>query len=532
MSTQASGPSLLSELSPDYFEPSYLRRLQAMVSGLRHPRSSREYKAAVIEMQRLSAPIAAVLLPLLAVGLILLAENDRVLQDRVIVIEVLEADTEPILKTIDAPLKPDSHPDDLTADTSFSGPSLQFNKEVPVPDQQVSPLPNAPLDRVIMTKSGALFRRLCGDSRDAGMRVGLLARNGGDPLTEDAVLRALRWLKMNQQADGSWMQQKIAMTGLAILTFLAHDERPGYSAEFGDAVQRALEFLIRSQREDGRFTGVDGNEYAHPIAAYALCEAYGMTLNPNVKSAAERALVPIVRGQHPTGGWDYRMDPNVNKESGTYRDDTSYMGWCAQALKAAKLAQLQAEGLEKAIKLSVRGFKKNANPKGGFGYTAPGEGGLTSVGTLCMQLLGASNEPEVKASLDLMRHWQPSFAANSPVSGSLQYTYYYATQAKFHAGGKQWEDWNKEMIATYLKAQQIDRGTIKDDKGNVADVGWWINGDAHTDRPVMDTCLAALQLMVYYRNLPTTSTAAVKAPAETMASPTEKGDIPVLSLNL
>ena len=45
------------------------------------------------------------------------------------------------------------------------------------------------------------------------------------------------------------------------------------------------------------------------------------------------------------------------------------------------------DGLDKAIKLSVKGFKKNASPKGGFGYVAPGEGGLTSVGTLRGTLL-------------------------------------------------------------------------------------------------------------------------------------------------
>ena len=37
------------------------------------------------------------------------------------------------------------------------------------------------------------------------------------------------------------------------------------------------------------------------------------------------------------------------------------------------------------------------------------------------------------------------------------------------------------------------------------------NKDAHTSRPYMDTCLTALQLMVYYRYLPTTT---VKAGAD------------------
>ena len=40
-------------------------------------------------------------------------------------------------------------------------------------------------------------------TRNAGMRGQLLKTYGGNQKTEDAVMRALRWLKKNQQADGS-----------------------------------------------------------------------------------------------------------------------------------------------------------------------------------------------------------------------------------------------------------------------------------------------------------------------------------------
>jgi hypothetical protein len=89
------------------------------------------------------------------------------------------------------------------------------------------------------------------------------------------------------------------------------------------------------------------------------------------------------------------------------------------------------------------------------------------------------------------------------------------------------------MKTVYVKAQQIERNAVKDAEGRDCDIGWWVNGDTHTDRPVMDTCLAALQLMVYYRYLPTTSIAAVSVEPEIRASATETGDIPVeVPLNL
>jgi len=526
--TTLTTPINLNELTTAYREPSYLHRLLAMLRGLRQPRSSRAYKNAVIEMQRLTAPITALLLPLWVIALLIVMSRDRVTVDEDIAVTVIEDKSviEDWIKP-DDPAAPETPLDDaITFEIPVLSPHVAIPGEAQAP--QPSPLP-LPVDSVLANKSRVRFKGLYGENRTAGKRGDLRRRHDGAQSTEDAVMRALRWLKKNQQPDGSWKTQKIAMTGLAVLTFLAHGEKPGDSPEFGEPVQRALEFLLRSQKTDGHFQGADGNEYAHPIAAYALCEAYGMTLNPNIKAAAERALVPIIQGQHPTGGWTYRMLTGVDKESGKYRDDTSYMGWCAQALKAAHMAQLRPAGLEKATKLAIRGFKNNTHPDGGFGYTGPGQGGLTGVGTLCLQLLGASGASEVKKALALMDSWKPSFEVKNPLGGSLQYYCYYATQAKFHAGGKRWENWNREMQPLYVSAQKVEKNAAKDDQGRDVDVGWWTNGDAHTDRPVMDTCLAALQLMVYYRYLPTTSKQAVQFSETLAALSTDTNDVPVLT---
>ena len=64
-----------------------------------------------------------------------------------------------------------------------------------------------------------------------------------------------------------------------------------------------------------------------------------------------------------------------------------------------------------------------------------------------------------------------------------------------------------------------------DDKGAYQEVGHWVNTDVHGDRPIMDTCLAALQMMVYYRYLPTFKQ--VDVPAEVTGETQDKGDIVV-----
>ncbi len=519
----------LDEIAELYKNESYLSRMKKLFGGLKQPRNTRAYKEAMIEMQRLSAPISAIFLPGMAIFLLAIFSSGDISKDRIIETQIMEAEEMQELEEIERIEEPPDEMQEIEIDIQVDSPDVNVEQ---VDDTPMSPQPQE-FDTVMTVKSPVILKNIYGSTRNTGTRGSMLGQFGGDKFTEAAVLRALRWLKKNQNADGSWNKNKSAMTGLAILTFLAHGDKPGESEEFGETIQKALEFLINGQNKNsGIYSHQDGHQYSHPMAAYAMCEAYGMTLNPNVKASAERALVPIIKGQHPTGGWTYKMFPGVDPASGAYRDDTSYMGWCAQALKAAQLAGLKVEGLDKAAKLAINGFKKNGHPDGGFGYTSPARGGLTSVGTLCMQLLGAGNDAMVRKSQDLMDTWNiGEFAKDNPVGGSPQYFFYYATQAKFHGGGRSWTNWNNAMKPAYIKAQKIQKGAYEF-KGKSYEIGWWENVDRHTDRPVMDTTLAALQLMVYYRYLPTTSARAVEVEEEIIATSLDQGDIKVDAGNL
>lgn len=516
----------LDEIEKMYRDVPLWQRLKIMSIGLKSSRKTKEYKVAMIELQRMLAPAAAVIIPVLAVLILAIMSATQTTKDVVIETQVIEAEELKDLDEIEEFEPPEEQTQDIDIDIPIDAPNVQFDNAAPAPNQPVSPQPQA-FDAVMTVKSPVILKNIYGSTRNTGTRGVQLARFGGDKMTEGAVLRALRWLKKNQRPDGSWNSphSRTAMTGLAILTFLAHGEKPG-DPEFGPTVQKALEFLMSNQRSDGRFACMDPHQYAHPIATYALCEAYGMTLNPNVRDAASRALGPIINGQHPTGGWTYYMNPKP-EGNGHYRDDTSFMGWCAQALKAAKLSRVPGEGLEKAIKLAIKGFKKNAHPDGGFGYISPQAGsGLTGVGTLSMLLLGAGNDKDVRNGQKVIDNWTPAWGKvkgfNCP-----QYYFYYATQCKFHQGGSHWTRWNKAMKGPYVKAQIVEKNAIKDAKGKLRDIGHWQNSDIHSSHPVMDTCLAALQLMVYYRYLPTTSKQAVQVEEEIVATSTDKEDIDV-----
>ena len=513
----------LAEEMAKYEEEGYFKRLFKMFSGLGRPHASREYKEAVIELQRQIAPLLAILLPLIGAAILFVVTAMGGSTEKKITVELAQVEEDKPLEDIEQP-KDTEPPPDMDVEVQMDTPNISpvETAEVAPPTAEPQSVKVATVDAMLNIKSPVTLKSVAGTARNAGVR-GRYTRGGaqyGDPKTEAAVMKALRWLKLHQNSDGSWPGVKPATTGLAILTYLAHGETTG-SQEFGKTVERGLEFLINSIGEKGGkavMAGSDGHEYAFLIGTYALCEAYGMTKNPNARKAAEKTLRRIIKSQSPTGGWDYNMNASST------RDDLSFAGWALQAIKAGKMAGIHIDGMEECIKKAVKCLQTRNFRKGGFNYTAGGNPtGLTATGCLAMQLLGYSNTKEVKEALDFMKDWKPTFDKDAlserKVGSCPQYYCYYATQCKYQAGmannaasGNQalWKKWNAEMKALYPNTIIDDKNkdgsavTIKDVKGKDQQVGHWVNKDAHTTRPAMDTCLAALQLMVYYRYLPTT----------------------------
>jgi hypothetical protein len=482
-------------------------------TGLRQPKDTGEYKFAVQQLRRLWAPTWGVLLPVLLVIILLLMPETASNSSHEFEVTMIESKEPPKLDDI-KPIEPEK---------PVEQPPIEEVQQidVPVTDTEFSPMPGAggpgsggpgsggvagdfspqpaAFDSVAMVRSPVVMKGIYA-SRSPGARGSALAGGGGGSSTETAVMRALRWLKKNQETDGSWPKTRPAMTALATLTFLAHGETPS-SQEFGGTVERAIRWLVEHQEGDGHFSGRDAHDYTHPICTYALCEAYALTKIPMVRDAAEKALQCVIKGQHASGGFNY----NLNQEN---RDDTSYMGWCAQALKAAKMAGVGSPAeVDAAMRKAINGFKKNYqgdSSSGGFGYITPGKTGLTGVGVLCLQLLGAAKSSEVKGGISLLEG--TTFNWNGNGTFNQNYYWYYISQAKFHEGGDIWSRWNKLFSPVLVTKQTVISKGIEDAKGRLADIGFWEMPEAlsgHSDGVVMNTCLAALQLEVYYRYLPT-----------------------------
>lgn len=572
----------LKEEMAKFEDDGYFRRLIKMFVGLGRPRNSPEYKEAIVELQRQTAPLLAILLPILVVATLFVVTAVSGAGKRELKVEIVQADQQDdALEEIETPQETEPPPEmdniEITVDAPSMNPTEMASEAAPAPTAEPQSVKVASVDAMLSIKSPVTMKSVMGTSRGAGVR-GTFTRGGasyGDAATEAAVMKALRWLKATQAPDGSWGTKpefglkkgmdKAAGAGFAILTYLAHGETPA-SKEFGPTVQKALDYLINSvyvvKDKDGklvkdpngntpyiRMSGAGGNEYGFLIGTYALCEAYGMTKNPNAREAAEKTLGRIISGQTATGGWNYKM-ARVQKEGGP--DDISFGGWAMQAIKAGKMAGIHLPGMEECIKKAVNCLKKrNYSEKAGFVYRATtnhkgGTGGLAGVGCLAMQLLGYAKEKEVANALNVMRDWQPSldkvysYAPGKPENA--QYYCYYAAQCKYQAGMCKdatpanftlWKKWNAEMKALYTKAviTVTDKSgqpiTVKDPAGKDRPIGRWENKD-HYNYDVMGTCLAALQLMVYYRYLPTTQLKAteVEADVETL-SKDKSGEIGV-----
>ena len=100
-------------------------------------------------------------------------------------------------------------------------------------------------------------------------RLARLKENGGTPPREEAVLKALRWLKAQQKPDGSWPGRAPAMTGLVLLAYFGHCETP-VSEEFGDSCMKGIVYLVNlGMKNDGKLASNFTEKswpYEHSIA--------------------------------------------------------------------------------------------------------------------------------------------------------------------------------------------------------------------------------------------------------------------------
>ncbi len=341
--------------------------------------------------------------------------------------------------------------------------------------------------------------------RSAAGRAGAVSKFGGTAVGQQALLKALWWLAKVQNPDGSWgKSQKESMTGLAILTFLAHGETTT-SKNFGSNVKKGIQWLVNTvNKNPGKILGSNNNGgnsrnvYSHALVTYALSEATAMIGASTIEEAMNKAIRVVIKGQNPNGGFFYNY-----KTSGP--TNLSNASFNYQAMKAAYSAGSEVPGLKEGIDKAIAHLKATCKPTEWY-YRSDNKHSrgpsMRCVGTLCLQLLG---EPDSAEALRIGKYiedndmnylvWKGE-SGNSPLAFPL-YFWYYGTQVMFQRGGAGWQTWNRKFQKLLIDNQFED--------------GHWESPSAFEadrfkmpgiDKQVYSTTLCALMLTVYYRYLP------------------------------
>ncbi len=288
--------------------------------------------------------------------------------------------------------------------------------------------------------------------------------------------------------EGAGTEADTGISGLAILAFLANGQTH-LEGTYRKNIQRGLEFLLRSQADDGNLAGnarLYARMYCHGMASLALSEALALTGDVRIKPYVERAVQYTVKAQHPTtGGWRYQPSD---------QGDMSQFGWQVMALKSANMAgvpvgQETREGMLHFLQRCEHGIQGGLS---GYKPGSPASRPMTAEALACRYFL------DLAPSEALVREAAEYLLGELPQAGQPNlYYWYYGTLALFQVQGEAWQRWNAAMQRQLLQLQRTD--------GHLAgswdpDTVWGCYGGR-----IYSTSMATLCLEVYYRYLPLTA---------------------------
>jgi squalene cyclase len=292
------------------------------------------------------------------------------------------------------------------------------------------------------------------------------------PAAEAAINKGLDFLAKKQNADGSWdNSNQVAITALTLMAFMVQGHFPDHEP-YGKMLAKGVDFLLQAVRTGDGYMG--DSMYGHGLATLALCEAWGeSSKSDEIRDAIKQAVALIVRSEHPQGGWRYQ--PKAQDR------DISVTVMQLVALASAKEAGILVP--DETITRAMSFVKSCQLSSGGFGYTGPSGPGLgrTGAGTVSMILCGQRDSKEVQRGLEYLR----TQGINADDSRWFYYGHYYAVQAMYQSGEKDFQAWYPKIRDALVNKQRKD--------------GSW------ADLPSPDsycTPMAILILGVPYRYLP------------------------------
>lgn len=297
------------------------------------------------------------------------------------------------------------------------------------------------------------------------------------PGSRQSLERGLKWLATNQGSKGNWDSTDLGLVSLGALAFMADGHMPG-RGDYAPVVEKSLDYVLRNARPSGLLNIADSQRdmYNHGLSSFVLGQAFGMSSDPRLGPALDRALKLIANTQCEDGGWRYQA------KRSRQGNDLSLAVMQAKALRSAVDSGLEVppEVIELAIK-SVRehytpqGVKRNKRDKtkvderavpGQFTYR-PGSGATTAMaaaGVVCLQEFGQYDDWRIAKNMDVIAAAIKAMQVK-PGSGELpldSYTMYYVGQAIYQRGGDSWRSLYPKLREAIIAAQSKSTDAKKD----------------------------------------------------------------------
>jgi hypothetical protein len=271
----------------------------------------------------------------------------------------------------------------------------------------------------------------------------------GDEMTAEqrkAVQKGLDYLVKTQHKDGHWEafsgQYPVTMTGVSGMALLMEGStiREG---KYKDNIRRAADWLMANSQRNGmlgnpNIPGEAGRYmYGHGFATLFLSCVVGEEEEGDRRrrlvNILERACKFSFDAQTSRGGWGY-----VSAKEGGNFDEGSVTITQVQALRAARNAGIIVP--QEAIKNARKYLHDSTNAQGGVVYSLGGGGGgdgrpaLTAAAIACGFSFGDYNSPLVKKWFKFCQERLHVGVGGARFGNHDEYTQYYYAQAVYTLG--------------------------------------------------------------------------------------------------
>lgn len=334
--------------------------------------------------------------------------------------------------------------------------------------------------------------------------------------------RGASYLLAAQEQDGGWDAQ--TGPGVSALVLKALIQEPSVGPEH-PAVRRGIEFVLRSQRDDGGVYSADGLLKSYESSVVLSMLAVLKDPAYQKQSAALQTFLKDNQWDESEGkslddpwyggaGYGREKRPDLSNtqmmvealhDSGLPKDDPAYK----KALVFIQRCQMLGE-------TNSQPFAKGST-QGGFIYT-PVRGGESKAGTVqiegrtelrcygtmtyaalkSMVYAGLSrDDPRVRAALDwVRRHWTLRYNPNMPERQSREGLFYY-----YHVFGRALDAWGEPVIEDHAGRRHVWRHELVERLTRIQrpDGSWVNNADRYMEGlPALTTAYSMLALQAAY----------------------------------